>query len=257
MIDRYGLQCFQASNLLRTLQYMKRVGIERDAETLDGIRLAMTEHVVTCEALGLKESKKLLARILVDWNAGQFASLQARDRFGVLHERLRDELESVWFKVLSSDEAKQYKATAPFGSVVNNKFSSATYDIQEAAKCLALDRSTACVLHLMRVLQLGLNVFANSLNVPFDRKDWHQVLKGIEDEIDLRKSQKHDDDARIFLDFCSSAAVDFRHFKDAWRNHAMHARENYTPERAINIYDHVGSFMQHLSTRFEESPVNP
>ena len=57
-----------------------------------------------------------------------------------------------------------YYETRPlFGPDVFNNFSSANDDIDEAGKCLALGRGTACVMHLMRVLEVGLAALASAL----------------------------------------------------------------------------------------------
>ncbi|MFZ1980558.1 MAG: hypothetical protein WAU61_04570, partial [Smithella sp.] len=47
-----------------------------------------------------------------------------------------------------------------FGDFVNAKFPSASFDIIEAGNCFATARYTACVFHLMRVLEIGLSTLA-------------------------------------------------------------------------------------------------
>ena len=42
------------------------------------------------------------------------------------------------------------------------------------------------------------------------------------------------------------------HFKNAWRNHAMHARARYNEAEARRILEHTKGFMQHLSQRLHE-----
>ena len=56
----------------------------------------------------------------------------------------------VWsaYFVIESNRSSYYEPESPhFGDEVAAKFSSVAYDINEARKCLALDRSTASAFH--------------------------------------------------------------------------------------------------------------
>jgi hypothetical protein len=66
---------------------------------------------------------------------------------------------------------KYYDNPALFGTDVFNNFASANNDITEAGTCLSLDRATACVLHLMRVVEAGLTALANTLGIK-KQNDW-------------------------------------------------------------------------------------
>ena len=50
----------------------------------------------------------------------------------------------------------------------------------------------------------------------------------------------------VRLRHLSAAAVQFRYFKDAWRNHSTHSRAWYDEFVARSIFNHVGQFMQEL-----------
>jgi hypothetical protein len=47
--------------------------------------------------------------------------------------------------------------------------------------------------------------------------------------------------------FFAEAAKDFRYFKNAWRNHALHFHEQYDASEAKLILDRVKTFMMHLA----------
>ena len=70
---------------------------------------------------------------------------------------------------------------------------------------------------------------------------------GIEAEIKKINGPAWGSDWKVKQQFYSGAAKDFRYFKDAWRNHAMHFREHYEASEAKIILDHVKSFMIHLA----------
>ena len=65
-----------------------------------------------------------------------------------------------------------------------------------------------------------------------------------------KKSDNRDED----LKFYSEAAVQFRYFKDAWRNHVCHQRQRYELHHAQTILTHTGDFMELLSTCLKEVP---
>jgi hypothetical protein len=66
-----------------------------------------------------------------------------------LRERFEHELDGKAIYFFGGDTSLLDGGNAPFGDHVANHFPSAQYDAEEAGKCLALQRSTACVMHLM------------------------------------------------------------------------------------------------------------
>ncbi len=137
-------------------------------------------------------------------------------------------------------------------------FPSSSSDIKEACRCFALERYTACVFHAMGILQVGLYALADECKVAFPFKielaDWENVIAGIESKIKamngLPKSNQKDAD----LKFYSSLATQFRYFKNAWRNHVAHLREEYDKDQAHSILIHVRDFMELAGTRLKEIP---
>jgi hypothetical protein len=101
------------------------------------------------------------------------------------------------------------------------------------ASCYALSRYTACVFHLMRLLEYGLASLADSLAVPIANPNWHHVLQGCEGKI--KDLIKHDPDWKDNEQFYNAAALEFRHFQRALRNHTAHAKDMYsqaTPDQS-------------------------
>ena len=140
-----------------------------------------------------------------------------------------------------------YEQEELFGMTVNANFNSAKRDIKAAGSCYAADRNTACVMHLMRVLEVGLNTLAKTLGVSFDRRNWENLINDIDAEIKKINGPARGADWKEKQEFYSSAAKDFRYFKDAWRNHAMHFREHYEGSEAKTILEHVKAFMAQLA----------
>jgi hypothetical protein len=166
-----------------------------------------------------------------------------------LRGRLLDQIETTFCLLLSPAEKRIFEATTPFGVEVETKFPSASEDIYEAHKCLALGRSTACVMHLMRVSEVGLKALATALSVGH-QTDWGGYIREIEREMDSRAKSSGKRSADEL--FYSECALAFGHLKRAWRNPSMHVDKTYTPDRAKEILDAISSFMSHLATKLSE-----
>lgn len=130
-------------------------------------------------------------------------------------------------------------------------FADAATDILQSSQCIAFERYTAAVFHLMRVLEHGLRDMAQRFGIKFDDRTWHPIIRDIETAIHSRKKdpKKLTEEERDNLSFYSDAAVEFKYFKDAWRNHVSHAKSAYDAGQAESIYTHVRDFMQKLATR--------
>jgi hypothetical protein len=169
---------------------------------------------------------------------------------GAVEQAFIAELKSHLFLCLNPSEGKRWKkAEAFFENDALATFPDAQRDMAAAMRCSALNEWTACVFHLMRVLEHGLRQMATRFTVSFEVDSWHKVIKGIEDGISsLRNKQGLTDQDRKEITYYSDAASQFRHFKDAWRNHVSHSREHYDERDAEKVLAHVSEFMRHLAT---------
>lgn len=147
---------------------------------------------------------------------------------------------------------KYYDDQQLFGPEVFNAFPSANDDIYEAGACLALERGTACVMHLMRVLESGLLALAQTLGVG-SQNDWGKYLHEIGKELDRR--QKAAGARSADEQFYAEVAVHLGSVRVAQRNPTMHVDKSYSVERAEEILIAVRSFMKHLATRIKEQPL--
>jgi hypothetical protein len=136
-----------------------------------------------------------------------------------------------------------------FGDDVFDRFSSANNDLYEAGMCLAFERPTACVMHLMKVLEAGLAVLARDLGVP-PQNDWGSYIREIEKELQARikglKARSGDEQ------FYAEAGAGFDYMRRAYRNPTMHPDRSYSQQRAEEILLAIKSFMIHLATKLRE-----
>jgi hypothetical protein len=128
-------------------------------------------------------------------------------------------------------------------------------DIEEAGKCLACNRSTAAVFHLMRVMEVALRVLAKTLNDqrldPKRNPSWDSILKKCREELEKDRRNRAPEWVTDEV-FFSSVATTLMGVKDAWRNPTMHVEINYDEERALDVWNHVRAFMRHLATKLSE-----
>jgi len=200
-----------------------------------------------------EQAKRLQKRIEEGRGAGpELAALLIE-----LQNNLWVDLSSCWFLMLTSEVRDFYEqANPPFGEMVAKTFPELSNEIAAASRCYALDEWTACVFHLMRLLEQALRVLAARVGLEPDamkHENWKNVIDQIEKKIremgELRKSPEKIEAMRIL----SEVATQFRYFKDAWRNHVSHANVTYDRHSGLPIWQHVRGFMQQLATIDSES----
>jgi len=208
--------------------------------------------------IGLRQSAKKAQKISSQTTYAGYDGPHLARGIDELQERIKDELEDGYFLHLSPEEAKLFESTDPlFGGDVQGKFPGATYEIDEAAKCLALGRSTACVFHLMRVMEIGIGSVRQSIGIPDPIKgadrNWGAILRKIKDAIDRKSTPWKPGDKALFEEaYASLDAV-----RAAWRNATMHVESKYNPDEAEHIYAVVKGFMRKIASRMDESGQPP
>ena len=79
----------------------------------------------------------------------------------------------------------------------------------------------------MRVLEHALRQFAAELNIPMSvayEENWCNIIDMIEKEIRVAQNAQRSPTKAETLKFYSDAVVNFRYYKDAWRNHVSHSK---------------------------------
>jgi hypothetical protein len=162
-----------------------------------------------------------------------------------LRGRILDHLDSRYFLFIKRERVDYYLYAEQFGPAVAERFPAAIDDIEGAANCVALDEGTACVLHLMRVMEVGLKALAAPLGIPY-APSWESYLKQIQTKIDAPRAEKSAEwkrDEAFFRD----VSGDLISIKQAWRNPTMHVVRKYSADEAEEIFRAVRRFMQRLA----------
>jgi hypothetical protein len=167
--------------------------------------------------------------------------------FSELRRRIEEDLANVFLLHVPESRVRYYDDTPQFGDTVVAKFPAATADIQEAGKCLALYRHTACVFHLMRAMEIGVQSLGRRLNVsiPVDEKDWGTISSHINGA--LRRLPKSTRAERANYQAFATTAAYLDNVRVAWRNPTMHPKETYSDDEATAIFGFTKQFMQHLA----------
>lgn len=198
-----------------------------------------------------------LHRIIKIWTStGEYpiGGASIHDLVTLIRQALHIELERTVFLNVREADALYYRE--PLHEVTEetvSNFASALEDMREASRCFALRRYSASVFHSMRVAEIGLIALGNDLSVPAARnKNWEVLINEIEKAIKAIDAQSRGANWRDDRQWYADAAVQFRYFKDAYRNEVMHVHQEYGPQHSRAILDSVRAFMNQIATRLHD-----
>lgn len=184
-------------------------------------------------------------------------SLDEKQTYGEIHAQFEHtlfqfsrELNKRLFLLVDDKKSVFYENHDAFSPVVCSAFPSTKDDIKAAGSCFALEQSTACVFHSMRVLEKGIRCLAGKIGLPPESnlQNWKNILDQIEAKIRLIEKQPKSEEKNAALRFYSGAATQFRYFKDAWRNHVSHSDVSYGSDEASIVFNHVKEVMTSLAS---------
>jgi hypothetical protein len=216
-----------------------------------GIQASVLKYRPHLVNAALTTSIKSFDRFIAQFDEANGSYSELADSASELHMRIRDELEETNLWQVMREHIK-FLGVDTFGFVEQKTFQEAHRDIEEAGKCLAFDRGTASVFHLMRVMEVGLRALGRSLADetlnPKTNPTWEKILRRCDEE--LRKPlSSRSPEWRADEQFFSTATANLRAVKDAWRNPSIHVELSYDPETAVDIWNAVRAFMRHLATK--------
>ena len=223
----------------------------KSAKTYRDFADALEELKLPASAARCREISDRLSRLPV-------TSIDINKMIPELSGRMVAEMESFVFHYVPHELARYYGKTDLFGPKITTNFFSAAYDVEEAGNCLALERPTACVMHLMRVLESARDAIALGVGVPVTAvrgvASWEQLLRLIRDRIEQNNKTSIPawTNSRSFYE---NALAYLHAVKDAWRNPSMHLDRKYTQEEAESIFVAVRNLMRNLAEHLNESGV--
>lgn len=164
-----------------------------------------------------------------------------------MRNRIQDELQNVYYFQVDQKEVQFYGQKQLFGQQAANKFKDAAYDIENAGNCLALQQPTACVLHLMRAMEVALRTLGAHRKLKIGPKDTLGKILGdiapkinaMPDKTEIQKRKKEQ---------WAEARANLFHVKQAWRDNSMLGKQTDTRQHAYDIFVAVRTFMVHLAS---------
>jgi hypothetical protein len=163
--------------------------------------------------------------------------------FAEVQHRCYDELDTKgkFFRV-PLNRATYFEKPDLFGDLVLKRFPKLTEDIAEAGNTFAAGRYTACVFHLMRIMEVGVQRLGKKLGVPnVNNLVWQVLLDQINAAIKTLP-QKSPSTKKF-----AAVAGHLYNVKLAWRNEVMHPKSTYTETEAENLLGQVNVFMSDLA----------
>ncbi len=250
VLERYSFSFYEV--ILHAQRLRSRVEAYGSTEILfsdlrDEFPGFLVQLKTECDALGLTYTRGLAthAESRLAEKGKKYGHIELLSDLAALIFSFGNELRRELFVRILPDKEPFFQQEALFGAEVAEAFPSSAADIQHSGTCFAMGQDDACVFHLMRVLERGLNVIAGKVGVSFDRGNWQNVIDGIEAALKkLGRSPGVDVEERRLY---AQATTQLYFVKDAWRNDVMHAREMYDTGRALSVLTNVSGFMQALA----------
>jgi len=219
-------------------------GMEKECK-----RLRLTTRQKSCDRILFEVSLRL--GYAVTW----FEILYGLRAF---REAVEDALGDCIFIAIPQDKGRYIVEPGTMFVDIDAYFPMATGHLETAGKCLASGFHDACVFHCMNALEFGLRSLTAEIGTTFkaevEVENWKNIIDAI--EADIRKETKRieQDDPKGLeklakLKTHADTAMQFRYFKDAWRNHVAHGRDSYDEHQAETILTHVADFTRLLIQR--------
>jgi hypothetical protein len=162
-----------------------------------------------------------------------------------------------------NEDRKALMETELFGAEVHAAFPSARRDIAQAGDCLVAECGTAAVFHLMRAVEHSLRALATDRQIELPKTKvlelatWEEIIRQLEKaEQEIQQYPKTLARERQFA-FYHGAMMEFKRFKNLFRNSVMHTRDDYDRVEAYGAFIHVQAFMKILASEISEIKITP
>ena len=166
---------------------------------------------------------------------------------------VKSEMEATLFLSVTKEKAPFYNMVSPVNAKAMGAFPNAAQEIVNAGNAFVADLPTGSVYYSMRALEHGLRALAADVGAEVSVDSWHTVIERIEAKVSAMRNLPRGEEKAARLQFLSEAAAEFRYFKDGWRNYASHVKVNYDDNQAVRVLQHVGTFIELLSTELKEA----
>ena len=243
----FAVLCSRLEFLEARLFTITETSLPKDHEEIASGRQLLSYAKSNCALL---QSQTLIAEIeRIENELEMDSTVRDRYRHNIEHlnNHIRDALKTEMFLHVHSSVSHLYGNRQLFGADVLSKFPKSIEDVESAGNCLALGQPTACVFHLMRVMEDGVQSLGRKLKVRIDVKveTWHQILEHV--DMAIASMPNKTSIQRKRKETRANTSVLLSHVRIAWRNDVMHPKKAYTLEEAKEVFDAAKAFMRHLA----------
>ncbi len=152
------------------------------------------------------------------------------------------------------------------GPEVLKAFVDARADILEAGNCLAAECHTAAVFHMMRAFEWGIRTFAADLGLtrfadwskqdkrfkytPSSFGTWEKFITQLPGKIEKKlKALRPGIKRQKRQEYYYSVYDDIKIVKEAWRNHVMHTRREFSSTEAEAVFTRVRDMLVRMAAK--------
>lgn len=245
------------TNTLRSITKMRADNPQKQNQAGQAdphLAISLREHAEQLAEMGLRTTKGAVLDLAGSIECyGPYNDL-ADAKVGFVCRTLHLETDGLKFLHVENEDLYN-KGAQLFSPDMSIKYPNASYEIDEACKCLALERGTACMFHLMRTMELSVRATAKCLQIPDPIKPsdhaWGPIQKTIDDAMKIKwptAASRQSGDGAIFDSINAMLAA----VRSPWRNPTMHIDKVYTTQQAGDVLDAVRGFMRVVISRFDE-----
>jgi hypothetical protein len=203
---------------------------------------------------GMDSSAAQCKRIIdkIDAKGRELRCGELREGLKQLRERSEDEFKTQFFVHLDPKQAALFQKPIREWESVASRFNDVRYNLEESAKCFALERYGAAVFHIMQVAEYGVIQVGGLLGVLGDKPGW-SCLKRLQDLIAVpypQRSPLAQQHSKLLENVLPLAAA----MKDAWRHKLDHVDNqirwvdtDFSPQVAEEIISATRGFMRKLA----------
>jgi hypothetical protein len=199
-----------------------------------------------CSKLGLKMSLNQIGTIVDASRRGETVG-QISAHIKQLQARVYEELDSKICFCIPQEKVHYWNPTWLLDTPIYDSFRSAWEEFQRAGHCYAFGENTACVFHLMRIVDFGLRQVAKSIGAEYDARNWSGIGKKIQQKMEQKYDTKTDDWKKSEPMY-AEILTDIQAISRGHRNPVLHELEKKYEERdAQHMLNVVEGFMLHLA----------
>lgn len=204
--------------------------------------------VTLCEHVGLEGARREGERLVQQIQRGVITRVLSTS-LTHLYERIVGDTEDVHLLHTSGEMAKllDEDSGALFDPLVKERLPAAALEMAEGGACLAMSRATACVFHMMRATEIGVQALGKRMKIPFDpaTSNWNTIMEQVDKQLRTMPGKTQAERNRRNLIAIASAHLQV--VRVAWRNEVMHPHRVYTLAEAQEIFSATRTFMFQLA----------